>query len=49
MAPEFEAMLADPIIQRGIAAVEGKLLDVAEGRLAAMNAWLSKFSVTPIA
>ena len=38
MPPEFEAMLADPLIQRGIAAVEAKLLDVGEGRLAAMDA-----------
>ena len=38
MPPEFEALLADPIIQRAIAAVEAKLLDVGEGRLAAMDA-----------
>src|SRR5215831_1732098 len=38
MPPEFAAMLADPLIQRGIAAVEAKLLDVGEGRLAAMDA-----------
>jgi 2,3-dihydroxybenzoate decarboxylase len=38
MPAEFEAMLADPTIQRGIAAVEAKLLDVGEGRLAAMDA-----------
>jgi len=36
--PEFEAILADPLIQRAIAAVEAKLLDVGEGRLAAMDA-----------
>jgi len=38
MSPEFEAMLADPVMQRGIAAVEAKLADVGEGRLAAMDA-----------
>ena len=38
LPPEFAAMLADPLIQRGIAAVEAKLLDVGEGRLAAMDA-----------
>src|SRR5437660_5450837 len=35
---EFEALLADPVMRRGIAAVEAKLLDVGEGRLAAMDA-----------
>ena len=38
LPPEFAAMLADPLIQRGIAAVEAKLLDVGGGRLAAMDA-----------
>ncbi len=35
---EFEVMLADPAMQKGIAAVEARLLDVGEGRLAAMDA-----------
>lgn len=38
MPPEFEAMLNDPLMQRAIAAVEARLLDVGEGRLAAMDA-----------
>ena len=38
MPPEFEAMLADPAMQRGIKAVEAMLADVGEGRLAAMDA-----------
>lgn len=36
---EFEALLADPVMQRGIAAVEAKLADVGEDRLAAMDAY----------
>ena len=35
---EFEALLADPMMRKGIEAVEAKLLDVGEGRLAAMDA-----------
>src|SRR2546427_5666307 len=35
---EFEALLADPVMRKGIEAVEAKLLDVGEGRLAAMDA-----------
>src|SRR5258708_35039379 len=38
MPSEFEALLADPVMQRGIKAVEAKLADVGEGRLAAMDA-----------
>jgi 2,3-dihydroxybenzoate decarboxylase len=38
MPPEFEAMLKDPLMQKGLAAVEAMLLDVGEGRLAAMDA-----------
>ena len=35
---EFEELLADPVMRKGIEAVEAKLLDVDEGRLAAMDA-----------
>src|SRR5207248_4619382 len=35
---EFEALLADTMMRKGIEAVESKLLDVGEGRLAAMDA-----------
>ena len=33
---EFEELLADPAMRKGIEAVEARLLDVGEGRLAAM-------------
>src|SRR5438067_745087 len=35
---EFEELLADPVMRKGIEAVEARLLDVGEGRLAAMDA-----------
>ena len=35
---EFEALLADPVMRKGIEAVEAKLLDMGEGRLKAMDA-----------
>ncbi len=35
---EFEELLADPIMRKGIEAVEARLLNVGEGRLAAMDA-----------
>ena len=35
---EFEALLADPMMRKGIEAVEARLIDVGEGRLAAMDA-----------
>jgi hypothetical protein len=35
---EFEELLADPMMRKGIEAVEARLLDVGEGRLAAMDA-----------
>jgi 2,3-dihydroxybenzoate decarboxylase len=35
---EFEALLADPVMRKGMEAVEARLLDVGEGRLAAMDA-----------
>lgn len=36
---EFEALLADPVMRKGIEAVEAKLIDVGEGRLTAMDAY----------
>ncbi|HLZ60186.1 MAG TPA: amidohydrolase family protein [Ktedonosporobacter sp.] len=38
LPPEFEAMLTDPAMQRGIKAVEAMLADLDDGRLAAMDA-----------
>jgi uncharacterized protein len=35
---EFEELLADPVMRKGIEVVEARLLDVGEGRLAAMDA-----------
>ncbi len=35
---EFEELLADPMMRKGIEAVEARLLDVGDGRLAAMDA-----------
>jgi len=35
---EFEELLADPVMRKGIEAVEARLIDVGEGRLAAMDA-----------
>lgn len=35
---EFEELLADPVMRKGIEAVQARLLDVGEGRLAAMDA-----------
>ena len=35
---EFQELLADPMMRKGIEAVEARLLDVGEGRLAAMDA-----------
>lgn len=35
---EFEDLLTDPVMRKGIEAVEARLLDVGEGRLAAMDA-----------
>src|SRR6266487_5695806 len=35
---EFEELLADPVMRKGMEAVEARLLDVDEGRLAAMDA-----------
>ena len=34
---EFEALLDDPVMRKGIEVVEAKLLDVGEGRLAAYD------------
>jgi 2,3-dihydroxybenzoate decarboxylase len=36
--PEFAELLADPMMRKGIEVVESRLLDVGEGRLAAMDA-----------
>jgi hypothetical protein len=38
MPSEFEALLADPVMRKGIEAVEAKLIDIGEGRLRAMDA-----------